>query len=1497
MTKYLNLKGNIAIGLLFAFLVNTIGPWPQARATASVGQYDQADEFRLPAPGVRVSLSPAFNPPILKGIKVHPDDPFRFEFILDQADPNNGSSHLKQESTRLIKYFLASLTTPEKDLWVNLSPYEKKRIIPQSFGLTEMGRDLLAEDYMLKQITASLIYPEDVTGKKFWQRIYEEAEKKFGTTNIPVSTFNKVWIVPASAVVYENTKAGTAYIVGSKLKVMLEQDYLAFQKNSRQPDMLSSQVIREIVIPELNKEVNENKNFTQLRQVYNSLILATWYKKKIKDSILEQVYRGKNKVAGVGFNNSLNAEAIYQRYLQAFKKGAFNYIKEDFDQWTQQSKVRKYFSGGFDAAALTGMLQETNTMDFDSHRDHAMVVNVRLSMLTIDPAMLAGLKTAVDQFSFDEGYKDFQDLRNAYNALVQKELRVDLKLIARERRQRASIQGGFSERKVLINLAGEPRDILIRDNLFDILEGQGKHPVISDVKGDKKRLIDKLKQEFSNLETAFALKESDDRQKALVHELAALREVILAIRMEINTNQAMSVAEARTRIQDSLKGDGEALERFVNISEKSPDRIFLLIAHFIGTPGIEGIIERLNNADINAASGLIGELDHASLLQQEGYEILAFGLKKSYGLKGETDILVRKNGQLIFVEVKHLTGDRLLVDRQSQTLQIYSDFLATSGGRSKFDQYKELISLAADPKKHWVLHLDFDAQLGGALTKELIKQLSVKGKLLKMIYSIALTFPGYKLLPDELQRIQNVVAGEIRYAGRKAGLDVEVIFRQGDSAQTSDVNEIVLTAPQTGGIAFRRYDQRIFGPTSSLILNVKPFYFFLRNNGLKFDPKVKYELAQVLRELEFNARDRSKGGVVSREINLYRSQTGKQASYVLRASYRQLGIKEPRYWEMLKRKARMLKEKGIGYFLTDWGEENRGRNQTYVNNGFGMFHLGLLMRMTTVYLQYVKEKGNIIDTDVWIELDPLRLKEPAVTTDRAMFAELMFLLLSRIIYLVAKDYLMRKNVNYPGSGKGKKKIKVDQPVGEVLRQVQESQSLKFTADTIAHYRDNDSVLRSIILHSNDQWAALLAMDRLWAKPKKNKKILDEFNGLPINGDLDFMKKYKKLNDDLDKIFIDLKFPFTELKKQGLNRILGGSADKRLDYLAEKFVLILNYSINPNYRYILPRLENEILPQFQGLRHPLTLSLPTLDDWLSYSIEGYHKDYVKRTKYLSELTDRPWASALVFAANGPHTRFLYTSTDKEDIEADTYLINGFIGAFWEKMGELMRLTAEGRIQEAGKLEKEIQGFAGALLNGLLVQSDLPIDKYLRKLSKGILAGKPKMEGVVEHALRMFPVEMPSFLHYADGNFGNEAADDLAYYDLKNNKQVTIRDILTGSSSVDADEYRQSVERWNRTHFSKVEPESEIKRMYAWLRQHFINEEMVAQTASAAMSVESSKTGGIDLSNANRDLQTQDAGEGIEFHLDPAMLAQLQNAPGVVPVIINIQPLIDLRSFLC
>ncbi len=317
----------------------------------------------LPAPGSMVALSAPYHPPVLAGMKIHPDDPFRFDFILDKGDMGHGVetqnfASLREDSTRLIKYFLAALTVPEKDLWVNLSPYEKDHIVPDAFGQTEMGRDLLAQDYLLKQITASIIYPEDEVGKKFWKKVYAKAYERYGTTDIPVDTFNKVWIIPQKAIVYENAQAGTAYVVESSVKVMLEGDYLALEKNSNQTGAtitesthnetqeLARDVIREVVIPELEKEVNEGRNFAKLRQVYQSLILAAWFKKKITGSILSKVYVDQKKVAGVNIDNPEISKEIWAQYVTAFKKGAYKYIKEEVDPLTQETIPRKYFSGG-----------------------------------------------------------------------------------------------------------------------------------------------------------------------------------------------------------------------------------------------------------------------------------------------------------------------------------------------------------------------------------------------------------------------------------------------------------------------------------------------------------------------------------------------------------------------------------------------------------------------------------------------------------------------------------------------------------------------------------------------------------------------------------------------------------------------------------------------------------------------------------------------------------------------------------------------------------------------------------------------------------------------------------------------------------------------------------------------------------------------------------------------------------------------------------------------
>src|ERR1019366_1287738 len=100
----------------------------------------------------------------------------------------------------------------------------------------------------------------------------------------------------------------------------------------------------------IEQEVNQGRNFAQLRQIYNSMILAVWFKNNLKQALLNQVYTDKSKVNGVNTDDPAIKQRIYDQYLQAYKKGVFNYIKEDIDQSSQQVIPRKYFSGGLSPA-------------------------------------------------------------------------------------------------------------------------------------------------------------------------------------------------------------------------------------------------------------------------------------------------------------------------------------------------------------------------------------------------------------------------------------------------------------------------------------------------------------------------------------------------------------------------------------------------------------------------------------------------------------------------------------------------------------------------------------------------------------------------------------------------------------------------------------------------------------------------------------------------------------------------------------------------------------------------------------------------------------------------------------------------------------------------------------------------------------------------------------------------------------------------------------------
>lgn len=324
--------------------------------TVFPSSFVQAQTVPLPISTNILPLTPPFAPLNLQGIKIYPDNPFRLDFMIDPGETQLSADELKIESEKLIKYFLASITVPERDLWVNLSPYEPDKIIPHKFGKTDMGRDLLQQDYLLKEMSASLMYPDTEVGKEFWNRIYEKMDAIYGTTDIPVNTFNKVWVVPQVAQVY--VYEGAAVVSDSYLQVMVESDYVA-QKNNRQTEdhsyslpleddtaQLSAKIIKELILPELEKEINTGKNFIQLRQIYNALILATWFKRNLKESILGKDYVDQNKIEGIDTYEIQAKERIYEAYLKKFEEGFFNFVREDYDPRSQQILSRKYVAGG-----------------------------------------------------------------------------------------------------------------------------------------------------------------------------------------------------------------------------------------------------------------------------------------------------------------------------------------------------------------------------------------------------------------------------------------------------------------------------------------------------------------------------------------------------------------------------------------------------------------------------------------------------------------------------------------------------------------------------------------------------------------------------------------------------------------------------------------------------------------------------------------------------------------------------------------------------------------------------------------------------------------------------------------------------------------------------------------------------------------------------------------------------------------------------------------------
>lgn len=276
-----------------------------------------------------------------------------FRLLLDKGDlKNSNNSELETTTKTLLNYFFVGITLPNDSFWVNLRPDSENNIIDPYLATTDVGKILLEQDLQLKKDTAGFTSPQIPEGREYWDKLYQKAGELFASENITIPTLTRPWIVPGEIIIRETKD--NAYIYKATLKVMLEQDYLkdstAYKFDDPRLKTLneySSQLIRELIIPKLTKEINTSQRYAPLRQVYYSLILAQWFKSRFRDKGgLYSRLIDKRNLNGLTSQEPWSKTAYFKAYQKSFKDGEYT-LKEPIATPSGQT-VRSYFSGGID---------------------------------------------------------------------------------------------------------------------------------------------------------------------------------------------------------------------------------------------------------------------------------------------------------------------------------------------------------------------------------------------------------------------------------------------------------------------------------------------------------------------------------------------------------------------------------------------------------------------------------------------------------------------------------------------------------------------------------------------------------------------------------------------------------------------------------------------------------------------------------------------------------------------------------------------------------------------------------------------------------------------------------------------------------------------------------------------------------------------------------------------------------------------------------------------
>ena len=325
-----------------------------------------------------------------------------FNLLLDKGDEKElKDEELKDKTEKLLEYFKIGLALPNDKFWVNLRPDAEDEIIDPELEKTDIGKVLLEADLQLKKDTAGATSPQSAQGKQYWDKLYKKAGELFGTENVTIPTLTRPWIVPGEVII--NTSAQGAYIYKASLKVMLEEDYLKSSQLSavsnqqsssnlkpltsnysfsdprlKELNSYSAQLIRELIIPRLTKEINTAKRYSALRQVFYSLVLAKWFKKAFIGKTGEySSLIDTNNLSGLVSQEPWSKSAYFNEYKKSFQEGEYN-LKEPVYSPVGQV-LRAYVSGG--AFPMSGVQTEVPVKNMEISQQPEGMIRITSSAI------------------------------------------------------------------------------------------------------------------------------------------------------------------------------------------------------------------------------------------------------------------------------------------------------------------------------------------------------------------------------------------------------------------------------------------------------------------------------------------------------------------------------------------------------------------------------------------------------------------------------------------------------------------------------------------------------------------------------------------------------------------------------------------------------------------------------------------------------------------------------------------------------------------------------------------------------------------------------------------------------------------------------------------------------------------------------------------------------------------------------------------------------------